>query len=55
MSNVLPDSTAPDAASGASTAAEERLLVERLRAGDEAAFELLLDRHHAAMVRLATI
>ncbi len=28
-------------------------LLERLRAGDEAAFACLVDRHHAAMVRLA--
>ncbi len=31
---------------------EERLL-DRLRAGDEAAFSALIDRHHASMVRIA--
>jgi RNA polymerase sigma-70 factor (ECF subfamily) len=32
---------------------EETELLARLRAGDEAAFATLVDRHHAAMVRLA--
>jgi RNA polymerase sigma-70 factor (ECF subfamily) len=32
---------------------EERLLVERLRAGDESAFRELVRDHHAAMVRFA--
>jgi RNA polymerase sigma-70 factor (ECF subfamily) len=32
---------------------EERRLLERLRAGDEAAFTSLVDRHHASMLRLA--
>lgn len=33
----------------------ESELVDRLRAGDDAAFGELIDRHHAAMVRLARI
>ncbi len=33
---------------------EERVLVERLRAGDESAFRELVRRHHAAMVRFAS-
>ncbi len=32
---------------------DESLLLERLRQGDEAAFQLLVDRYHAGMVRLA--
>jgi RNA polymerase sigma-70 factor (ECF subfamily) len=32
---------------------EELLLLERLRQGDEAAFQVLVDRYHAGMVRLA--
>ena len=32
---------------------EERRLLERLRQGDEAAFALLVDRHHNALLRLA--
>jgi hypothetical protein len=32
---------------------EEDELLRRLRSGDERAFALLVDRHHAAMVRLA--
>jgi RNA polymerase sigma-70 factor (ECF subfamily) len=38
---------------GAST--EDLRLVERLRSGDEAAFALLLDKYHTALVRLASI
>ncbi len=33
--------------------AEELRLLERLRQGDEAAFALLVDRHHNALIRLA--
>ena len=33
---------------------EERRLLERLRQGDEAAFASLVDRHHNALLRLAT-
>lgn len=33
--------------------ADEAELVRRLRAGDEAAFAIIVGRHHAAMVRLA--
>ena len=32
---------------------DERSLVERLRNGDEAAFALLVDQHHASLIRLA--
>jgi RNA polymerase sigma-70 factor (ECF subfamily) len=35
--------------------AEERRLVAALRAGDEAAFALLLDRHHGMLLRLARL
>jgi RNA polymerase sigma-70 factor, ECF subfamily len=43
------------AASTAATAGEvdERDLIDRLRGGDEGAFAMLVERHHAAMVRLA--
>ncbi len=34
-------------------AAEERLLIERLRSGDEAAFTSLVERYHASLIRLA--
>lgn len=34
--------------------AEERDLLDRLRAGDEEAFAMLVRRHHPAMVRLAS-
>jgi RNA polymerase sigma-70 factor (ECF subfamily) len=36
-------------------AREEQLLVQALRARDEAAFELVLDRHYSAMLRTAMI
>jgi RNA polymerase sigma-70 factor (ECF subfamily) len=35
------------------TAAEEADLVARLRAGDELAFEALIDRHYASMLAVA--
>ena len=34
---------------------EERDLIQRLRDGDERAFVSLIDRHHASLVRLATV
>jgi hypothetical protein len=37
------------------TSAEEMHLVERLRKGDEAAFMWLIDRYHAAMLRMAMV
>jgi RNA polymerase sigma-70 factor (ECF subfamily) len=40
-------------AARASVAADERELVERLRAGDEAAFAALVDAHSSALLRLA--
>ncbi len=39
--------------SGATPAAEDEALVARLRAGDEAAFSMLIDRHHGTLVRVA--
>ena len=39
--------------SSTSGRADERDLVDRLRAGDEQAFTVLVDRHHASMVRFA--
>lgn len=38
-----------------SDAAAEADLLARLRAGDETAFEAVLDRHHQSLVRLATL
>ena len=35
-------------------AAEDAAVIAALRAGDEAAFTMLVERHHASMVRLAT-
>src|SRR4051794_3172208 len=46
---MLPSAT--PAVSAVTT--DEQALVAALRQGDEAAFELLLDRHHGAMVALA--
>jgi RNA polymerase sigma-70 factor (ECF subfamily) len=43
----------PDA--GASASAGEEQVVAALRRGDEAAFAALVDRHHAALVRLARL
>ena len=43
---VAPAPTTPDAL-------DEHDLVERLRAGDEVAFATVVERHHAAMVRVA--
>src|ERR1700759_887031 len=43
----------PDDRGAAGEHAGEDDLIGRLRAGDEAAFVALVDRHHAAMVRLA--
>ena len=40
---------------GKRAAAVERVIVERLRRGDEAAFIELLDRHAASMLRLALV
>jgi RNA polymerase sigma-70 factor (ECF subfamily) len=37
----------------ATASADETPVLERLRAGDEAAFAALIDMHHAALVRLA--
>jgi hypothetical protein len=37
------------------TSAEDVRLVERLRKGDEAAFMWLIDRYHAAMLRMAMV
>jgi RNA polymerase sigma-70 factor (ECF subfamily) len=34
---------------------QERLLVEALRGGDERAFRELIERHHASMVRVASV
>jgi RNA polymerase sigma-70 factor (ECF subfamily) len=49
-----PDGAQPDSARQAGVGtSEETLLVERLRAGDEAAFSELVERLHPAMVRLA--
>jgi RNA polymerase sigma-70 factor (ECF subfamily) len=49
-----PDGAQPDSAGPAGVGtSEETLLVERLRAGDEAAFSELVERLHPAMVRLA--
>jgi RNA polymerase sigma-70 factor, ECF subfamily len=44
---------APTAAATERAAANEEDLIVRLRAGDEAAFTALVERHHASMVRLA--
>ncbi|HLK45738.1 MAG TPA: sigma-70 family RNA polymerase sigma factor, partial [Acidimicrobiales bacterium] len=54
----LPLATADEPGPGApptvaSTAADEVALVDALRAGDRAAFEVLLDRYGAAMLRVA--
>lgn len=35
------------------TAADEEMVLERLRAGDEAAFSTLVERYHPTLVRLA--
>lgn len=43
----------PRVDAAAAARAEETELVRRLRAGDEDAFAALVERHHAAMVRLA--
>jgi RNA polymerase sigma-70 factor, ECF subfamily len=48
-----PRSEADRGAPGASDTTDERLLVERLRAGDQEAFSELVERFHPAMVRLA--
>jgi RNA polymerase sigma-70 factor (ECF subfamily) len=49
-----PSDAGSDSASGdQSGAGDERVLVERLRAGDEVAFVELVERFHPAMVRLA--
>jgi len=45
-------SSGPDDRAGVAGDGEAEL-IRRLRAGDEAAFVALVDRHHAAMVRLA--
>jgi RNA polymerase sigma-70 factor, ECF subfamily len=54
---ALGDDTATAAAEKLVTqaAAEEANLVERLRAGDEAAFVTLVDRYHSAMLRVALL
>jgi RNA polymerase sigma-70 factor, ECF subfamily len=39
--------------SGPAASTDELRLVERLRAGDESAFETLIDRYHGALLRLA--
>jgi RNA polymerase sigma-70 factor (ECF subfamily) len=50
--SVRGDSDGLDSAAGAASV-DERDLVRRLRSGDEAAFAVLVERHHPAMVRLA--
>jgi RNA polymerase sigma-70 factor, ECF subfamily len=45
----------PRASEPAEIAPEERTLVERLRAGDEAAFLALVKRHHPGMLRVASM
>ncbi len=49
MSRAAPSRTTSDAASG-----DERDLLERLRAGEHAAFVALVTRHGGALIRLAT-
>lgn len=48
-------SAATRGADGAVAAAKERALLVALRAGDEAAFVALVERHHPALLRLARI
>ncbi len=43
----------PRSADAVAVPSEERALVEALRRGDESAFLGLVDRHHAAMLRVA--
>jgi RNA polymerase sigma-70 factor (ECF subfamily) len=40
-------------AAPAMTSRDERQLIEKLRAGDEATFNELVDRHHGALIRVA--
>ena len=46
---------APGAARPSGAPADETGLLQALRGGDEAAFETLVDRYHAALVRLALV
>ena len=50
--SVRGDSDGLDGTAGAASV-DETDLVRRLRSGDEAAFTVLVERHHPAMVRLA--
>jgi RNA polymerase sigma-70 factor, ECF subfamily len=49
----LPGTSPLSATSGRSLVFDEGEVLRRLRAGDEEAFAALVERHHAAMIRLA--
>lgn len=53
MLATLERETATPTLPAGAASAEELALLDRLRAGDEAAFVYLVDLHHASMVRLA--
>lgn len=49
------DDQRQEAASVTPPTAEEQALLARLRAGDEAAFAMLIDRHNSSLLRLAQV